>query len=407
MDIKKNFPILNRKSNGKGIVYLDSSATSQKPLAVLETMDEYYKMHNANVHRGVYKLAEEATEIYEGTRKKLAQFIGAGAKNEKQIIYTRGTTEALNLVMRAYGEKFVKKGDKIVTSIMEHHSNFVPWQQLAKNKGAKFEVLDIDDNGEIADSELEKIKGAKLVAIAHASNVLGTINHVEKICKLAKESGAISVVDGAQSVPHMPVDVRKIGCDFLAFSGHKMLGPTGIGVLYGREELLESMDPFLYGGEMISEVTVEKSEWNALPYKFEAGTMPIAETAGLGAAIDYLQKIGMQNVRNHETRLTKYMLKRLSEVHNLEIYGPKKAESRAGLAAFNLRGIHAHDLATVLDEQGVAIRSGHHCAMPLHTRLGIAASARASLSIYNNEQDIDMLINGLQEAKKIFKLGNK
>ncbi len=398
--IKLDFPIFK---NNPSLVYLDSAATSQRPRQVLEAMNEYYSNYNANVHRGVYKIAEDATEKYENAREKIVNFINA--KNVNEVIFTRGTTEAINLVMRGYGEKFVKEGDKIVITIMEHHSNFVPWQQLAERKNAKLEVIDITDGGELKEDEIKtKIKGAKIVAISHASNVLGTINDVSKICQLAKDENAISIVDGAQSIPHMRIDVQKIGCDFFAFSGHKMLGPTGIGVLYGREELLENMDPFLYGGDMISEVTVEKSEWNSLPYKFEAGTLPIAEVIGLGAAVDYLNKLGVDNVYSHEKELTKYAMGQLSGIKNISVYGPKEAEKKVGVITFNIEGIHSHDVATILSEYGVAIRTGHHCAMPLHERLHLGATARASFYIYNTKQDADKLANALKEAKKIFKV---
>lgn len=398
-----DFPIVGRKVNGKKFIYLDSAATSQKPLQVLDAMDGYYKNHNANVHRGVHKLSEEATEKYEEARKKCSDFINAG--NGQEVIYTKGTTEAVNLVMRGWGEKFVKKGDKIVTTIMEHHSNFVPWQQLAEKKNAKLEVVGITDDYELDENELEKkMKGAKLVALTHASNVLGTINAVQKICKIAHENDATILVDGAQSVPHFPVDVKKIDCDFFAFSGHKMLGPTGIGVLYGKKELLEDMDPFQYGGDMIREVHVERSEWNDLPYKFEAGTPPIAEAIGLGAAVDYLQKIGMENVRKHEQRLTGYALDRFKEIKNCRVFGPKDSKRKVGVIAFDIKGIHPHDVASILNEKNIAIRSGHSCAMPLHEYLNIGATARASFYIYNDEKDVDALIDGVMYAKKIFKI---
>ncbi len=400
---KQDFPILERKINGARFVYLDSTATSQKPQSVLDTMNEYYTLCNANVHRGVYKISEEATEKYEKTRETIRDFIRA--KSEKEIIYTRGTTESLNLIMHGFGEKYIEKGDTIVTTIMEHHSNFVPWQQLAKTKGAKFEVIDMSNDGELNEEELKrKIKGATLVAVTHASNVLGTINDVKKISTMAHEENAVCIVDGAQSVPHMPVDVQKIGCDFLAFSGHKMLGPTGIGILYGKEELLEKMDPFLFGGEMISEVHITNSAWNRLPYKFEAGTMPIAEVIGLGTAIHYLKKIGMENIRKHEVELTEYALKRFKEIKNVRVFGPIETKNRGGVISFEITGVHPHDIATVLDEKGIAIRSGHHCAMPLHDRLRIPASARASFYVYNTKEDVDRLIEGILFCKKIFKV---
>lgn len=398
--IRNDFPIFE---NNPELVYLDSAATSQRPIQVLNAMREYFSSYNANVHRGVYKISEEATEKYEKTRRKVQDLISAA--DEKEVIYTKGTTESINLVMRGYGGRLIKRGDKIVTTILEHHSNFVPWQQLAKKKNAKFEVIGIDEEGKLKEDELKsKLKDAKILAISHASNMLGTINDIDEICRTARDEGAISVVDAAQSTPHMKINVRRMQCDFLAFSGHKMMGPTGIGVLYGRLELLEGMEPFLFGGEMISEVRIEESTWNRLPYRFEAGTQPIAEAIGLGAAIDYLKRIGMENVLGHEKRLTGYALGRMEEIKNLRTYGPRNAGSRAGIVAFNLDGIHAHDVATVMDEFGIAIRSGHHCAMPLHERLGIPASARASFYIYNSKGDIDRFIDTLKKAKKIFKV---
>ena len=394
---KSDFPIFQKR---KPLVYLDSAATSQKPTAVLEAMDDFYQNHNANVHRGVYKISEEATERYENARKRIGGFIGT--KNEKEMIYTRSATEAINLVMRGYGEKFIKAGGRIVVSVMEHHSNFVPWQRLAEKKKAKLEVIDIDENGELNEEEIKtKIKGARIVAVSHLSNVLGTVNDVKEICKLAHEAGAICVVDGAQSVPHMAVDVQKLGCDFLVFSGHKMLGPDGIGILYGKEEHLEAMDPMLFGGEMISKVKIEKTEWNALPYKFEAGTMPVAEAVGLGAAVAYLEKRGMENIEKHGKEVVAYAMEKLHGIKGITVYGPQK---RIGVVAFNLNGIHAHDVATVLDERGIAVRSGHHCTMPLHERLDIPASARASFYIYNGRKDVDALCEALQYAKKVFKV---
>ncbi|MDO8553786.1 MAG: cysteine desulfurase [Candidatus Micrarchaeota archaeon] len=399
--MKKDFPILERKINGHDFVYLDSAATSQKPRQVIEAMNDYYTNYNANVHRGVYKISEEASEKYDDARSKVKNFINASS--EQEIIYTKGTTESINLVMRSWGEKFIKKGDKIVTTIMEHHSNFVPWQQLASKTGAIFEVVGINKNYELDESELErKIKGAKLVAVTHASNVLGTINPVEKICKIAHDNDAVVLVDGAQSIPHFPVDVRKIDCDFFAFSGHKMLGPTGIGVLYGKKELLESMDPFNYGGDMISEVHVDKSEWNKLPYKFEAGTPPIAEVIGLGAAISYLEKIGMKKIREHEKELTNYAIEMLSKIKNCKIIGSVDVDKRLGAITFDIAGIHPHDLASLLNEKGIAIRTGHHCAMPLHEYLKLNATARASFYIYNEKKDVDALVDSINYAKKIF-----
>lgn len=398
--IKKDFPIFEKSPQ---LVYLDSAATSLKPKQVLLEINEYYEEFSANVHRGVYKISEQATEKYEKAREKVRDFISAGS--EKEVIYTSGTTNAINLVMRSYGEKFVKKSDKIVVSVMEHHSNFVPWQQLAKKTGAKLEVVKLTATHELDYEDLNrKINGAKIVALTQISNVLGTINDVNQICKMASEVRAVSVIDGAQSVPHMKVDVRKMNCDFFCFSAHKMLGPTGVGILYAKEDLLEKSDPFLYGGEMISEVKIQDSAWNKLPYKFEAGTQSIAEAIGLGAAIGYLNKIGLENISNHEKEIVTYALKSLGEIKNVEIYGPKNATKKAGVIAFNVANVHGHDVATILDEYNIAIRSGHHCTMPLHEYLKIPASARASFYVYNTKEDVDKLIEAIKEVKKIFKV---
>jgi cysteine desulfurase/selenocysteine lyase len=394
MDVEKiraDFPILEK------VTYLDSAATSQRPNQVIESISEFYRDKNTNVERGLYKLAEEATLAYSEVREKAARFVGAG-KNE--IIFTRNTTESLNLVMRGWGEKNVKKGDKIVTTILEHHSNFVPWQVLAKKRGASFGVVGIGGQCELDESDLEKkIKGANLVAVSAASNVAGTIPDVKKICRMAHEEGAICVVDAAQLVPSRPVDVKSIGCDFLTFSGHKMLGPFGAGVLYGKEGLLESMDPFMYGSEMIRSVNTESAEWNGLPHKFESGTPDVAAVIGFGAALDYLNSIGMENVQSYEEGLTSYLYERLDEVDGLEIIGPEK---RAGLVAFTLGNAHPHDIAAMLDEDNIAVRSGHHCAMPLHEHLGIPASTRASIYIYNRKEEIDKLAESLEKVRKIF-----
>ncbi|MEK6981540.1 MAG: SufS family cysteine desulfurase [Candidatus Micrarchaeota archaeon] len=399
-EIKKDFPIFEKNPE---LVYLDSAATSLKPKKVISAMNEYYEEFSANVHRGVYKISEIATEKYEKTREKVRDFIGA--KSEKEIIYTSGTTHAINLVMRCYGEKFVKKPDKIVISVMEHHSNFVPWQQLAKKTGAKLEVVKITNNYELDYEDLKnKIKGAKIVALTHASNVLGTINDVNQICKMANEAGAVSVIDGAQSVPHMKIDVKKMNCDFLCFSGHKMLGPTGIGILYSKEELLEKSDPFFYGGEMISEVKTYESTWNKLPYKFEAGTQPIAQVIGLGSAIEYLENIGLDQIEQHEKETTKYALDKINQIENVKVLGPKNANKKVGAIAFNIGSVHGHDVATILDELNIAIRSGHHCAMPLHDYLKIPASARASFYLYNTKEDVNKLLGAIQEVKKVFKV---
>ncbi|MGV8085704.1 MAG: aminotransferase class V-fold PLP-dependent enzyme [Candidatus Bilamarchaeum sp.] len=395
--VRRDFPILSKKD----LIYLDSASTSQKPLSVIETIFDFYCNQNSNVARGLYTLAEEATFEFESIREKTSKFINA--KDSNEIIFTRGTTESINLIMRSYGEKFIKKGDKIVTSVMEHHSNFVPWQQLAKTKGAIFQAADITEYGELDLSDLEKkSKDARIVSISGASNVLGTINDIKKISSIAHENGAICVIDGAQSVPSLETDVKKLDCDFLAFSSHKMLGPFGLGILYGKEDLLSKSDPFLYGSEMIREVSIASSQWNDLPHKFEPGTPPVAEVIGFGAALDYLNKLKMENIRKHELSITKYLLKRLLEVKGLSILGPLKAEKRVSLASFTIDGIHPHDVAAILAELGIAIRSGHHCAMPLHNSLGVNASNRASLYVYNKTSEIDKLIEGLEKTKKIF-----
>lgn len=393
--IRDDFPILKRQINGKTLIYLDNAATSQKPIHVINAISNYYLNHNANVHRGVHELSEEATHMYDEARIKLKNFINA--RSEKEIIYVKNASEAINLVMYSWGKKNIRQGDKLVVSIMEHHSNFVPWQQLAKEKNAKLEFLEVDEEGEIQEKELEKIEGAKFVAITHVSNVLGTIVDVNKIIKRAREEQAICLVDASQSIPHMEVDVRKMSADFIAFTGHKMLGPTGIGVLYGKEELLGEMDPFMFGGEMISEVHKDQSSWNELPYKFEAGTPNIAGAIGLGAAVDYLKKIGMNNIRKHEVELTEYALERIKEVEGIRLLGPKTAEKRGGLIAFNVGEIHPHDLATLLNEDGIAIRSGHHCAMHLHETIHETASARASFYLYNKKQEIDEFVDCLKK----------
>jgi len=405
--LKKDFPIFSRKINGKDFIYLDSAATSQRPKQVIDAVTEFYSSYNANVHRGIYRISEEASEKFEAARENVRKFINA--KSEQEIIFTRNTTEAINLVMHGWAEKFVNKNDKIVISIMEHHSNFVPWQQLAKKKNAKLEVIDIhseehnDKEGELVEEEInKKIKNAKLVAITHVSNVLGTINNVNKICKIAHDAGAVVLIDGAQSIPHMAIDVQSIDCDFFAFSGHKMLGPTGVGVLYGKKQILEQTDPVLYGGDMISEVHVQESKWNEIPFRFEAGTPSSASVIGLGAAIDYLNKIGMENIRKHEYDTTKYALEKMSAIKGIKIIGNKDPKKRGGVIAFDVKGVHPHDLATILDEHNIAIRSGHHCAMPLHERLGLGASNRASFYLYNNKKDVDLLCSAIEDAKKIF-----
>ena len=396
--LRKDFPILHRKIHGKPLVYLDNAATSQKPIQVIEAIDHYYKNYNANIHRSIHTLGEEATEKYEEAHDKVAEFINADSY--QNIVFTKNTTESLNLLAYSLTSK-LKKGDEIVISEMEHHSNFVPWQQLAKQRGLKLKFIKITKEGLLdAESINENIaKNTKIVSITHVSNVLGTINPVKDIAKISHENGALIIGDGAQSVPHMPVDVKELDADFYAFSGHKMLGPTGIGVLYGKKELLEEMQPFLYGGEMIREVKFEDTTFNDLPWKFEAGTMNIVEGIGLGAAIDYLSNIGMGQIQKRDKELVNYAVKRLKEIKDLAIYGP---EERGAVVSFNLKGIHAHDVSQILDSEGIAIRAGHHCCMPLMSVLKVPATARASFYLYNTEEEIDKLISALHKVKKVF-----
>jgi len=400
--IREDFPILKQQVNDKPLIYFDNAATSQKPNNVIDAISNYYRHYNANIHRGIHKLAEEATVAHEEAREKVAKFINA--KQTGEIIFTRNATEALNLVAHSWGRANVGKGDKIVLTIMEHHSNLVPWQLIAKEKGATVEYVEIDENGELRLDEVHELidDGTKIVCVAHASNVLGTINPVKEIGRAAHRAGALFLVDAAQSVPHMPVNVRDIDCDFAAFSGHKMMGPTGIGVLYGKAELLEGMPPFLSGGEMIKEVHTTGATWKDLPYKFEAGTPNIAGAIGLGAAVDYLHGIGMENVLDHEKEITRYALGRMKEIEGLVIYGPMDVDHRVGVISFNLGDIHAHDLASILDEDGIAIRSGHQCAQPLMEFLRIPATSRASFYIYNTKQEVDVLVEALEKARKIF-----
>jgi cysteine desulfurase / selenocysteine lyase len=399
-EIRYDFPILGRSIDGKRLVYLDNAATSQKPQQVLAALMQYYEKHNANIHRGVHSLAEEATASYEASREKVARFLGA--PDVRGLIFTRGTTEAINLVAHAWGRKFLREGDEVVLTEAEHHSNLVPWQLAARATGAKLRFIPILEDGLLDLEEAERLIGprTKLVGCIHASNVLATINPVEKLARMAHEAGALMLVDGAQSAPHLPMSAETLGCDFFACSGHKMLGPTGVGVLWARPEILDEMDPFLGGGEMIREVHLDHSTWNDLPYKFEAGTMNIAQAVGLGAAVDYLVELGMENVREHERRLGEYAYRRLSELEGITIYGPK--ENRTGLVSFSLPDVHPHDLSQLLDEDGIAIRSGHHCAQPLMRRLGVAATARASFYLYNTEEEVDALIEALVRAREFF-----
>ena len=397
--IREQFPVLDQEVNGHPLVYLDSSATSQKPKSVIEAVNDYYRMSNSNVHRGVHTLGSRATDLYEGAREKVRNFIHAGSTSE--VIFYRGTTTALNVVAQSYGLTNIKEGDEIVITPMEHHSNLIPWQQVAKVTGATLKYIPMEDDGTIT---LEKARetitpNTKLVAIAHVSNVLGTINPVKEIASIAHENGAVIVVDGAQGAPHMKVDVQDMDCDFYAFSGHKMCGPTGIGVLYGKKALLEVMEPIEFGGEMIDFVEKYDSTWKELPWKFEGGTPIIAGAIGLGAAIDFLNDVGMDNIHAHEEKITSYALNRMNEIEGLEIYGPKE---RASLITFNLGSVHSHDVSTVLDMEGIAIRAGHHCAQVLMKWLGVAATARASMYLYNTEAEIDRLVEGLVKAKEYF-----
>ncbi|WP_261765392.1 cysteine desulfurase [Schleiferilactobacillus harbinensis] len=383
-------------------VYLDSAATAQKPQAVIDALVHYYTRQNANVHRGVYTLAEQATEAYENARQTVADFIHA--EDTANIIFTRGTTESLNWIAQSWGGTHIQAGDEIIITIMEHHSNLVPWQQLALRTGAKLRYVDIDDQGLLDMPAYRAMLSArtKIVAVTQVSNVLGTINPIQEIGQLAHAAGAILVVDGAQSAPHMPVDVQALGADFFAFSGHKMLGPTGIGVLYGKMALLEAMPPIEFGGEMISKVEKFQTTWADIPWRFEGGTPNIAGAIGLAAAIRYLQAIGLDKIRDHERALTTYALDQLKAIPGLTIYGPQDAAQRGGVIAFTLNGVHPHDLATVLDTQQVAVRAGHHCAQPLMQRLGVVATARASFYLYNGQADVDRLVAAVNEAKEFF-----
>ncbi len=400
-EIRREFPILDRRIGDKRLVYLDNAATSQKPRRVLDALTKYYERHNANIHRGVHRLAEEATAAYEESRAKVARFLGAPGTTG--LVFTRGTTESINLVAHAWGRKNLREGDEVLLTEVEHHSNLVPWQLAAQATGARLRFVPIREDGTLDMEEAGRLIGpkTKLVGCIHASNVLATINPVVKLARMAREAGALMLVDGAQSAPHLPVDVEALGCDFFACSGHKMLGPTGVGVLWGRPEILEEMDPFLGGGEMIREVRLDHSTYNDLPYKFEAGTMNIAQAVGLGAAVDYLGELGMENVREHERRLGEYAYGRLSELEGIEIYGPK--EERTGLVSFSLPDVHPHDLSQLLDEEGIAIRSGHHCAQPLMRRLGVPATARASFYLYNVEEEVDRLVEALARAREFFR----
>ena len=405
-DIRKDFPVLNRRvRDDKKLVYLDNAATTQKPIQVINAITDYYKNHNSNIHRAVHALAEESTEAFEVTRDKVAKFLNI--QNREEIVFVKGTTEAINLVAYAWGRDNVQKGDVVITTEYEHHSNIVPWQLLTQDRGAELKYIDIDDNGELMLEQLDEYLATgkvKLVAISHVSNVLGTITDVQKVIKKCKNAGAKILVDGAQAVPHMKVDITNLGCDFYAFSAHKMLGPTGVGVLWARKELLENMRPFQGGGDMIREVHKYETTWNDLPYKFEAGTPNVADVICFSAAIDYLVNIGIDNVRNHEIELTKYALEKMSQVKGLTIYGPKDPQKASGVISFNFNDVHPHDVATIIDKNGVAIRSGHHCAQVLMEKLNVAATNRASFYIYTTKDEVDVLIDSLEQVAKVFKL---
>ena len=401
-EIRKDFPILDRQVYGKPLVYLDNAATSQKPRQVIEALTDYYQRYNSNVHRGVHALSVEATERYEEARQKVADFIHAPAA--ESIIFTRNTTEAINLVAYSWALKNLQPDDEIVVSEMEHHSNLVPWQMVAQQTGVRLCFIPVGEHGALDLSSLDTIinRRTRLVSVVSVSNFLGTINPVETIRDRARQVGALLMVDGAQSVPHMPTNVAELDCDFLAFSGHKMLAPTGIGVLYVKPSVLETLEPFLRGGEMVREVWFDHATWNDIPNRFEAGTPDIADTIALGAAIDYLQALGMESVRKHEIESTAYALERFKEIEEMDILGPRDAESRGGLVAFALGDVHPHDVGTLLDSYGIAIRAGHHCVMPMHRKLELAASSRASFYVYNTHEDIDTLVLGLKKALDYF-----
>lgn len=401
--LRADFPILQQEHHaGVPLIYLDNAASSQKPRQVIDAIDDYYRRYNANVHRGIHKLSEAATAAYEEARVKVKKFINAA--NKREVIYVRGTTEGINLVAQTWGRANLGAGDSVILTQMEHHSNIVPWQMLAAEKGFAIRYVPVLPDGTLdmdVYAALLRDHRVKLVSAMYVSNVLGTINPIQQMAKQAHEAGALIMVDAAQAVPHMPVDVQALGADFLTFSGHKMLAPTGSGILYGKRDLLEAMPPWMGGGDMISRVTLEGSTWNELPYKFEAGTPSIAEGIGLGAAVDYLNGIGMDKIRAHEEAITAYALERLAEVPGLTLYGPD-AGKKGAVAAFTLQGIHAHDVAQLLDAEGIAVRAGHHCAMPLHDCLNIPATARASFYLYNTLAEVDALIDALYKAKQKF-----
>jgi cysteine desulfurase/selenocysteine lyase len=404
LEVKADFPIFGRRFGGRPLIYLDSGATSQKPQAVIDAVSEHLASHNANVHRGVYKLAQEADAAFESARERIAAFTGA---DPRTTIFTKNATEAINLVAYSWGRSNVGPGDAVLITQMEHHANLVPWQVLCHERGAELRYLEVDERGELSMEALERelARGdVRLLAFAHVSNVLGTINPVAEMAARAHAAGAVTVVDGAQAVPQMPVDVRALGADFYAWTGHKALGPTGIGVLHGSRELLEAMPPFLTGGDMIASVELQSSSWNELPWKFEAGTPAVAEAVGLAAAVDYLDALGMERVRAHERALVADMLQGLAGVPGLRVVGPPEADARGGLVSFTIEGIHPHDVAELADREGVCIRAGHHCAQPLMRCLGVGATARASVGVYNDRADVDALVRALLAAREVFAL---
>lgn len=403
-ELRNDFPIFKKKINGKELVYLDNASTTQKPYSVINSITDFYSNYNSNIHRAVYQLAEEATTLYEQSREKIANFINA---RPEEIVFTRNTTESINLIAHSWARTNLKKDDVVAITELEHHSNIVPWQILSQEIGTRLEYVGIDENGFLDLEyliELISSKKVRLVSLSHMSNVLGTIVPIERIIKIAHENDIPVLVDGAQSVPHMPVDVKNMDCDFLVFSAHKMLGPTGVGVLYAKKEVLEKMRPFMGGGDMIKEVFKFHTNYNEVPYKFEAGTPNIADVVGFGAAIDYLEKIGMENIRKHEIDLTEYALESMLSINHLIVYGPRDPNYRGGVISFNIADIHPHDLATIMNDHGIAIRSGHHCAQVLMQRLDVPATSRASFYIYNTKEEIDKFVNAIKEAGRIFKI---
>lgn len=401
-DYLKDFPTLNREKNGKRIAYLDSAATTQKPIAVIESIKDYYEKINANPHRGAYELSVLATEAYDGAREKVRNFINA--ERSEEIIFTKNATEAFNLVAMSYGMNFINEGDEIVISIAEHHSNLIPWQQVARAKGAILKYMYTDENGELTEEEVkDKITDkTKIVSITQVSNALGTINPVKEIAEYAHSKGAIVIVDGAQSVPHMKVDVRDINADFLIIAGHKLLAPMGIGVLYGKKDLLEKMPPLMFGGDMVEYVYEQETTFNVLPYKFEAGTQNVEAAVGLSKAIDYLNEIGMENIEKHEKELVSYALDKMNKLDYVKVYGPKEVEKRGGVISFEIEGVHPHDVASIFDTFGICIRAGNHCAQPLMRYMGISATSRASIYLYNDKEDVDRLVEAIEKTYEMF-----